>query len=70
MPTKQPRTAKELEVMIKARSHIGRLVVVVSPDRVYGWDAKVMGAPAQVTEAQQIVNGIAAELRLLYELKA
>jgi hypothetical protein len=69
MTRKQLRTAKELEVVIKARSNIGGITVVVNPDPVYGWRAKVISAPAQVIGAEQIVDGIAAELRLLYDLK-
>jgi hypothetical protein len=68
MPIKQLRTARELEVMIRARSHIGGIIVAVRPDSVYGWQAKIIRAPAGVIEAKEIVNGIAAELRLLYDL--
>jgi hypothetical protein len=68
MPIKQRRTAKELEVMIKARSHISGIIIVVSPDSVYGWHAKIISPPAEAIGAVQIVNGIAAELRLLYDL--
>jgi hypothetical protein len=68
MPTKQLRTSKELEVMIKARSNIPGIIVAVNHNAVYGWQAKVINAPIELIKAKQIVDGIAAELRLLYDL--
>jgi hypothetical protein len=68
MPTKQLRTSKELEVMIKARSNIPGIILAVNHTPVYGWQVKVVNAPVELIKAKQIVDRIAAELRLLYDL--
>lgn len=64
MPTKESKTAKELETAIS--SHLGGLDVTVYNDPMSGWTATVFGPPvAKYPEIIQIVS----ELHAKYDLK-
>jgi hypothetical protein len=56
--------------MITDRLGIGGVHVMVHPDLEYGWQPTVVTVPAEVVRCQQLVEGIAAELRTEFELKA
>lgn len=66
MPTKEPRTAKELETEIS--NYLGGLDVIVYDDGMYGWTVAVFAQLGAMPNPQQFVQ-IVSELRAKYDLK-
>lgn len=66
---KEEKTDAELEEMILQRLVIGGVFVSVRPDPVLGWRPTVVTAPKHNRNAQELADGIAAQLRKKYILK-
>jgi hypothetical protein len=64
MPTKESKTAKELETEIS--NHLGGFEVTVYNDPMSGWTATVFGPP--VTKYPEIIQ-IVSELHARYDLR-
>ncbi len=65
---KQQATAAEIEEMILARLGVVGVRIGVHRDPVYGWHPTVYTTPERAVGTQQVVEGIANELRGDYEL--
>ena len=66
---KEEKTDAELEDMILQRLVIGGVFVSVRKDPILGWRATVVTAPKHTRNAQELADGIAAELRKKFTLK-
>jgi hypothetical protein len=65
---KERKTKQELADMIAARINVGGVNVVVFKVPQLGWDANLITAPIQASNAATMVQQIAAELRTQYDL--
>jgi hypothetical protein len=66
---KKAKTDAELEDMILQRLLIGGVFVSVRRDPILGWRPTVVTAPKHAKNAQDLADGIAAELRKHFTLK-
>ncbi|HEY4800558.1 MAG TPA: hypothetical protein VII99_15880 [Bacteroidia bacterium] len=55
--------------IISQRLNIGGVFIAVHKDPTYGWHPTVMTRPADAVNCQMLVEEIAKELRVKYDLK-
>jgi hypothetical protein len=67
---KQRKTGRELADMIVAEIGVGGVQITVSKSPIYGWDAKIITAPAQAVNVHCMLGPILIKLRTKYDLKS
>jgi hypothetical protein len=65
-----PKNAQELGEMIATWLCIPGLKVSVHPNPFAGWEPRVIAAPALAAKYQPLAEGVATDLRRVYELSA